>query len=63
MDDVLELTMQLHEETKSKILVSVSGFLHDAVWLPKTKVEYYGATDKMVEVRIPEALAEKHGLV
>jgi hypothetical protein len=63
MDDVIELTLHLHEETKTKIKVSESGFLDDAVWLPKRKIEYYHASDDMVEVRLSEELAEKQGLL
>lgn len=38
MDDVIGLTLRLHRETKNKILVSESGYLNDAVWLPKPKI-------------------------
>jgi hypothetical protein len=62
-EDVIELTMQLHEETKRQILVSDDGYVDHAVWLPKSQIEFYPAADDLVEIRMPEALAEKLGLI
>lgn len=60
MDDVVELTLRLHQETQTRILVSLTGYEDDAVWLSKRDgVEYYSATDGWAEVRIPQALFDR----
>ena len=65
MSRLTDLTLQLHHETPMAILVSDSGLKHEAVWLPKSEIEYVPISGKldMVEVTLPEWLATAKGLV
>lgn len=35
-----EITLQFHRETEKAILVSETGKVDDAVWLPKSQISY-----------------------
>jgi hypothetical protein len=48
---------------RNEELVSKDGFIDDAARLPKSQLEYYGAGDDIVEIRLPQPLAEKLGLI
>lgn len=64
--DLVDLTMQLHADSKAAILVSDDGDKAKAVWLPKSQIEWirhesYGSN--IVIVTLPEWLALDKGLI
>ena len=61
--DLLDLTMQLHYETKKAVLVSDDGVKEHAVWLPLSQIEIERKAEGTVEVTMPEWLAIDKGLV
>lgn len=75
--DLIDLTLVLHHTTERAILVSDDGKKDGARWLPRSKVEYRftgrltegerydGRMVEMevIEVALPEWLAEQKGLV
>jgi hypothetical protein len=65
MADTIELTMTLHHETDAAILVSDDGEEKNAVWLPKSQIEWTMKDHKTqtVVVDCPAWLAEEKGLV
>lgn len=72
-----DLTMALHYDTGSAVLVSETGEEAKAVWLPKSQVEITDTGRKsdairkdgeivkvaLLEITIPEWLAKKKGLI
>lgn len=61
--DLVDLTMKLHAETDRAIRVSDDGEDRNAVWLPKSQVEFVMTKPGYVEVTLPEWLAIDKGLV
>jgi len=60
---LIDLTVKMHAETKLAILVSDDGVEKNAVWLPKSQIEYAETKKGVVEVTLPEWLATDKGLV
>jgi len=58
-----DITVQLHQETERAILVSDDGETDNAVWLPKSQVEFVTKSAGIIEVTLPEWLATERGLV
>lgn len=58
-----DITMQLHHQTPEAFLVSETGDAKKAVWLPKSQVEVEVIRGDIVEVTMPEWLAEEKGLI
>lgn len=61
--DLTDLTLQLHVETAKAILVSDDGDPDNAVWLPKSQIEFEKKKGNLVEVTMPQWLAEEKELV
>lgn len=61
--DLVDLTMKLHAETDRAIRVSDDGEDRNAVWLPKSQVEFVAVKPGYVEVTLPEWLAIDKGLM
>jgi hypothetical protein len=61
--DLVDLTVQVHAETEKAIFVSDDGDSDSAVWLPKSQIEIERKKGNIVEVTLPEWLAEEKGLV
>lgn len=60
---LVDLTLHLHHETHSALLVSDDGDRDQAVWLPKSQVEVNETRGAIIEITCPEWLATKEGLV
>lgn len=63
MTRLTDITVQLHQETERAILVSDDGSPDNAVWLPKSQVEFVTKPGGIAEVTLPEWLAIERGLV
>lgn len=61
--NLIDVTLKLHAETKLAILVSDDGVEKNAVWLPKSQIEYTEPKNGVTEVTLPEWLATDKGLV
>lgn len=62
--DLVDVSVQLHHETPKAILVSNNGEPDEAIWLPKSQIEFSPPTKSgCIEVTLPEWLAHKHGLI
>lgn len=61
--DLVDLTLQLHHETDKAILVSDDGEQDNAVWVPKSQVEIERKKGGLVEVTMPEWLAQEKELI
>lgn len=66
--ELLDITMQLHHETKpgseeGALLVFDDGDKDRAVWLPKSQIEFTLKPKGIVEVTLPEWLALEKGLI
>lgn len=61
--ELVDLTMKLHAETAAAIRVSDDGVDKNAVWLPKSQVEFEKTKPGYVEVTLPEWSAIDKGLV
>ena len=62
--DVIDITCKIHAETRIAFLVSDTGEERDAVWLPKSQVEYGKNTRTgLAVVSMPEWLARDKGLI
>ncbi len=61
--DIHTFKMKIHHETDAAILMSDTGDEDDAVWLPKSQIEYEDRVDGYVLVEVPEWLAEDKGLI
>jgi hypothetical protein len=61
--DLIDLTLQLHQETERALLVSDSGEVDDRVWLPKSQIEFEKKPGGLVIVTAPEWLAIERRLV
>lgn len=63
MSKLVDVSMTLHVETKAAILVSDDGDKENAVWLPKSQVEFTEPKNNITEVTMPEWLAKEKGLI
>ena len=63
MRKLVDVSMTLHVETKAAILVSDDGDKENAVWLPKSQVEFTEPKNNITEVTMPEWLAKEKGLI
>lgn len=62
--DLIDVTVSLHHQTEKAILVSDDGDEKKAVWLPLSQIEVTETKKSgIVEVALPEWLAEKKGLI
>lgn len=62
--ELIDIVVQLHHETERAVLVSDTGVRDDAVWLPKSQIEYVaGPKPGTIEVTCPEWLAIDKGLI
>jgi hypothetical protein len=62
--DLIDIVCTLHAETEKAIFVSDDGEKDNAVWLPKSQIEYElrGRTGSTI-VTMPEWLAKDKGLI
>lgn len=60
--NLVDLEVRLHHETEKALLVSTSGDRDDAVWVPKSAVEFEGGLTRGT-LTLPEALAIEKGLM
>lgn len=58
-----DVTVQLHYETDRAVLVSDDGDRDKAVWLPKAQIEIERKRNPIIEVTLPEWLAQDKGLI
>lgn len=61
--NLIDLTVQLHQETPKAILVSDDGDSERGVWLAKSLIEFEPKANGIVEVTLPEWLAVERRLV
>jgi hypothetical protein len=61
--DLVDLTMQLHQETARAVLVSDDGDRDNAVWVPLSQCEIERKASGIVIVTMPEWLALDKGLI
>jgi hypothetical protein len=61
--NLVDLTLQLVQQTERAILVSEDGDPDKAVWLPKSQVEFEEVRPGIADVTLPEWLATERGLV
>jgi hypothetical protein len=62
-NDLHDFELQLHWETDKALLVSDTGIKEQAVWLPKSKIEFEMTDAGRVQVQCPEWLAIERGLL
>ena len=58
-DEIVEVCGLLKHETDSAILLEIDGY---DVWLPKSKIEYYGDVGEEIDVYMEDWLAYDKGL-
>lgn len=64
MRELIDLTMQIHVQTESAVLASLTGVKDDAVWLPISQIEIdRPSPSRIAEITMPEWLAVEKGLV
>ncbi len=63
--ELVDLAGCLHAETDKAILFSDTAHKEDAVWLPKSQVEFVhdGGQERFITVTLPEWLAKDKGLL
>lgn len=63
--DKITLSLFLHRSTDKAMLFSEDGDEGEAVWLPKSQIEYdhSAATGDRTDVLVPEWLAEEKGFM
>ena len=63
--ELVDVAGCLHHETDKAILFSDTADKKDAVWLPKSQVEFVhdGGQERFVTVTLPEWLAKEKGLI
>lgn len=61
--NLIDLTVQLHQETPKAILVSDDGDSEHGVWLAKSLIEFEPKANGIVGVTLPEWLAVERRLV
>jgi hypothetical protein len=62
----IKVSVTLHADPPSSlaILVSDDGDENNAVWLPRSQIEYYGGDEgDIITVELPDWLAEAKGLI
>ena len=63
-NDTVDIEVTLHAETALAILVSDDGDEDNAVWLPKSQIEYSPRIQgDIINLTIPEWLATDKGLI
>lgn len=63
-NNLIELSVHVHNETDAAILVSDDGIRSHAVWLPKSQLETTAIhVNRDIVIEIPEWLAIDKGLV
>jgi hypothetical protein len=62
-NDVHEFELQLHWETDKALLVSDTGIKEQAIWLPKSKIQFETVDGGRVLIQCPEWLAIEKGLL
>lgn len=65
---MMDITCRLHAETEKAILISDDGIKDNAVWLPKSQVEFQIESSKnynlgIITVTLPEWMAKDKGLI
>jgi hypothetical protein len=61
---LIDVTVEQHAETSLAVMVSDTGDVADAVWLPKSQIEIAPSTRKgFLVVTMPEWLAQEKGLI
>lgn len=60
---IVTIEMKIHARTERGVLVSADEDKASAVWLPLAQVEIVEKSKGMVEIDMPEWLAEDRGLV
>ena len=64
MAEIIDLSMELHQETAAALFLSDDGDRCNAVWIPKSQIEDIDRSkEPIIEVSIPEWLALKEGLI
>lgn len=63
--NLVDLSVYIHHETDKALLVSDNGNRDQAVWLPKSVVEIEGdyQVPSVIEITLPEYIAEERGLI
>ena len=63
--NLIDIAGCLHAETEKAILFSDTAMREDAVWLPKSQIEFEhdGGRVDFVTVTLPERLAQEKGLI
>lgn len=62
--DLIDVSAQLHRETDKAVLVSDDGERENALWLPKSQIEFTPPDRKGVTtITLPEWLAKDKGLI
>lgn len=64
-NDTIEVAVEIMGETDKALLVSDTGDRDDAVWIPKSQIEYPDGSKRgdTVTIEMPEWLAEDKGLI
>lgn len=63
MEPLVTLHMHFHHRTDMAVLASLDGERENAVWLPRSEIEYEPANRPIYLVRCPEWLALEKGLI
>lgn len=61
--DLIDLTVYLHAETEKAVRVSESGREEKSFWLPKSQIEIERKSGTVIEVTVPEWLAQNKRLI
>ena len=62
--DLIDVSAQLHRETDKAVLISDDGERDNAIWLPKSQIEFTLPDRKGVTtITLPEWLAKDKGLI
>ena len=63
-NDLVRVWVIQHQETDKAIMVSDDGDDGNAVWIPKSQVQQMEeVSGDIIEIEIPEWLAEREGLI
>lgn len=63
--EIIDIAGCLYAETEKAILFSDTADKKDAVWLPKSQIEFThdGGEERFITVTLPEWLAKDKGLI
>lgn len=61
--ELTDLTLHLHHQTAAAIFVSDDGDSGNAIWLPKSQIEFTEPKNNINEVTMPTWLAKEKGLI